>query len=662
MILKKSWFSYVFWGMLTILGTITVLITSTSVVEILKFDSNIAMTGAISGSMILIILFLSMCSSFFSKLRAPSTGTLSSFMEYVFLALICIVSFMARFIYLTFCKGMINGDITFYRSCVTCDFATLFDISPVSYMYGRVLSMFTQIIGDHMVIAMYIDIVLQLAIMLMLFCAVKMLIGKIPAFFAILFYAFFPFNIIDITRVNAETLLAFFFILSVLLIIYSVYMGYEGRLEGTIGIITIVMAGLFSGGTAYLDKSGISLIIFAILVFLIYNNKEQKEQLSSKSVQLFLFFIGAVLGFFVTVMLCIKGSGYGFSEALIKYVFSYTNIKLNILISTPAYGDPYAAVVVIFALVWIFRLFRMDRDLGTPFIVLPFFVAVVSLLGISNQSLISLTTMLWLILASIGLFSLGKHSLELYEKAKLEKEEAERIKKENLEKAKKELEEKKAQLEEKNKAKLAKTEPKHEVQVSVPAQEKVDVKELEATLDFLKSDNDNAENNESSIVKIDTSAIPKPIEQVSLATNTNKTKADEGVDKMTPVSETQKPLPVSSSIPPNQKFGRRMDYKTAVVSKRGHLDLNSNGAPAPKVMSVGTATPLPVNVKKIDEVQVIDTVKVGESKKTSAPIHNPLPTPKKVTNREFEFDIEVTEKDMHFDIVDLTGMDFFDIN
>lgn len=43
-------------------------------------------------------------------------------------------------------------------------------------------------------------------------------------------------------------------------------------------------------------------------------------------------------------------------------------------------------------------------------------------------------------------------------------------------------------------------------------------------------------------------------------------------------------------------------------------------------------------------------------------IPNPLPTPKKHVPREMEFDLIPEEKDMHFDIVDMTGKDFFDIN
>lgn len=65
--------------------------------------------------------------------------------------------------------------------------------------------------------------------------------------------------------------------------------------------------------------------------------------------------------------------------------------------------------------------------------------------------------------------------------------------------------------------------------------------------------------------------------------------------------------------------------------------------------------------KTITDNTTLEQQKVNASEKVEA-IPNPLPTPKKHIPREMEFDLIPEEKDMHFDIVDLTGKDFFDIN
>ncbi len=46
----------------------------------------------------------------------------------------------------------------------------------------------------------------------------------------------------------------------------------------------------------------------------------------------------------------------------------------------------------------------------------------------------------------------------------------------------------------------------------------------------------------------------------------------------------------------------------------------------------------------------------------TAMIKNPLPTPKKHIPKEMDFDYQPISSQMHFDIVDMTGIDFFDIN
>ena len=63
----------------------------------------------------------------------------------------------------------------------------------------------------------------------------------------------------------------------------------------------------------------------------------------------------------------------------------------------------------------------------------------------------------------------------------------------------------------------------------------------------------------------------------------------------------------------------------------------------------------PVQKKRIAEEKGL---KAGDT----GMIPNPLPTPKKHIPKEMDFDIQPPASQMHFDIVDMTGMDFFDIN
>lgn len=67
------------------------------------------------------------------------------------------------------------------------------------------------------------------------------------------------------------------------------------------------------------------------------------------------------------------------------------------------------------------------------------------------------------------------------------------------------------------------------------------------------------------------------------------------------------------------------------------------------------AGPVPVNPAPEKEA---DKAKAHPAE----PIKNPLPVPKKHIARDMDFDLEVAPADMHFDVVDMSGIDYFDIN
>ncbi len=172
--------------------------------------------------------------------------------------------------------------------------------------------------------------------------------------------------------------------------------------------------------------------------------------------------------------------------------------------------------------------------------------------------------------------------------------------------------------------------------------------------------------------------------------------------------EVKQEQPPVKRMNPALKYGRRMDYKTAKVSEKPSRfqtrPLTSpnnvqNTAPTPTMpdqnisapssdrgqsVSVPSSNsgqnisaPLPDSGQNVSQISsngdqnTLDEPKsaleleleaIEAAKAASQPIHNPLPTPKKRVPKEMEFDIEPSEYEMHFDLVELNGRDFFDIN
>lgn len=163
--------------------------------------------------------------------------------------------------------------------------------------------------------------------------------------------------------------------------------------------------------------------------------------------------------------------------------------------------------------------------------------------------------------------------------------------------------------------------------------------------------------------------------------------------------EVKPAQPPVQQINPALKYGRRMDYKTAKVSEKPSRFQNRpltspnnarnaaspSTAPAQNVSTPSSNSGQNVSVPSSNSGQNVSQIPsngdqnqntsdepksaleleleaIEAAKAASQPIHNPLPTPKKRVPKEMEFDIEPSEYEMHFDLVELNGRDYFDIN
>lgn len=166
-----------------------------------------------------------------------------------------------------------------------------------------------------------------------------------------------------------------------------------------------------------------------------------------------------------------------------------------------------------------------------------------------------------------------------------------------------------------------------------------------------------------------------------------------------PAPEVKPAQPPVQQINPALKYGRRMDYKTAKVSEKPSRFQNRplsspnnvrnaaspSTAPAQNVSTPSSNSGQNVSVPSSNSGQNVSQIPsngdqnqntsdepksaleleleaIEAAKAASQPIHNPLPTPKKRVPKEMEFDIEPSEYEMHFDLVELNGRDYFDIN
>ncbi len=127
------------------------------------------------------------------------------------------------------------------------------------------------------------------------------------------------------------------------------------------------------------------------------------------------------------------------------------------------------------------------------------------------------------------------------------------------------------------------------------------------------------------------------------------------------------PKPVNPQPAPPKPAGPQPALKLAMTveeaKKQGLIAPGTYGKPEDNEAALkgdtkeipNIAGPVPVNPAPEKEA---DKAKAHPAE----PIKNPLPVPKKHIAREMDFDLEVAPADMHFDVVDMSGIDYFDIN
>ncbi|MBR3307381.1 MAG: hypothetical protein IKI75_09035 [Lachnospiraceae bacterium] len=141
-----------------------------------------------------------------------------------------------------------------------------------------------------------------------------------------------------------------------------------------------------------------------------------------------------------------------------------------------------------------------------------------------------------------------------------------------------------------------------------------------------------------------------------------------------PVQQGVKPQPIVQAAPekaPDPQSlsrSRQMAYKTAVVKGPGEAaEAPMPAIPGQPEAEIPAAADAPQEAAAAGEQAKEAPAEEGreaaaeEKEEKPAEIKNPLPTPKKHVPKEMDFDLVPETKDMHFDVVDMNNIDFYDL-
>ena len=814
MILKKSKLTYICWIFFIILGFGSLYVASNKnsfLLSGLPVDAFVA--GITLFALLLVVAeILTVCSKFVAKFSKGKELEAGSFIETIIIFFVLVASFMSRFIYITSINGVPTKGNDFVDSVMQGGGASV-GFSFIQHIYACLINAFSGVLSTPAVGAMYINVVFQLMIIILLYFGIRKMMGLVPAVVSILFMAFLPSNIMMVGHIDSDFLYALLVLVSLFTMIIAKWGVINDKMPHGFRLFLFVLSGFVTSLCILSDKALLGIVIFAIALFVAYKKDSPLSNGESKG-EILLFVIGLIVGSIIFLNVFDSYYGLGMFGYINRYFNDFSNISINTNLVIPGINDPFVLISMVLAIVWTFRIFKIDRDHGSIIVFVPFVIALFSFLSLTKDDYAVTYVMLWSVLGAMGFVSIGKNSLAYIEEERAAKQKAEQQRHEQLEAAKKELEEKKAKLAEINKKKKEK-----EINIGTTAMtDTQNLKELEASLDFLKKDNnsetqndvseevdttdshsvenvgatettDTIDANDSAVEVSESSVATEDSQEVNNNVVLPEKKDEKKLDlKAAPIPKEEKPRYVSMSSP-SSKFARRMDYRTAIV-KANHVEEES--APEEKKVpeasnesvvkavetpvekaaesteaitdnaeSVANGTSskstendavseavrvaisdnndveatnndnaekqdsepdlLSVNIieshdivieeeqdenvvfesiaeEKVIDENVLDLTKLEKHELTNEPapapevnpvsaqepvlrsvaqqkppimgketepvnkIHNPLPTPKKHTSRELDYDVEPLPADLHFDIVDLTGIDFFDIN
>ena len=317
MILKKSKLTYCFWALYLILFGV-ILWTASVGVSKEYFESQSTNTSIIIVACCVgFSVFLALMARYLDFQKNEKTFVdMSIFTETSLVIILTLFAFMLRFIYISLSGVLYEDTNNIFWHTVINDYEYNFRMGPAYFYYSKILLVFTELFGSDPIVSIYLEAFCQLVLNLIIYYSVRMMMGRTPAFMSAILYGFLPWNVIKLGVNSEDTFVAFCIMLSFMLIVYCAHELSMNNLKGSNGFMALLLSGLFSGFTSFIDRTGFVLIVFAFLCFLLnksrvaytfaLNDSTEKKRINLSSnigVQMLILGIGFVGAFVASIFL-----------------------------------------------------------------------------------------------------------------------------------------------------------------------------------------------------------------------------------------------------------------------------------------------------------------------------------------------------------------------
>ena len=401
---KKSWFTWGVWAIYSIMLCSFFAIYINAQCNVLQFGKYATILAVCLAGVSILGIYRLLCLVYEKwghtlwKVSNRSKGLLEAFAVMSLFAGAILVRINHYVHYFTGCYGTTD----FYVMATVKEGNSLPTVSHgASYLYTGMLSTLFSLFGNKQTVAIVMQIILQLAGILLFYFAVKNLAGRMEAVISMAVLVFFPAMVKYSFTLMPENL--YFCLFSGMLFLIALYKKFEEKRERKTGVSVILLAliGIGIGYMSYLDVIGILLLVGACFVIL------AKKRKSGRNIT----YISVVSGASVVTLLAMFFAEAFFENATVFGAFFawwnlyFTKFAWNYMIAGPDVTLVCNLLICAGAAWCIFSFLRKKEDKGCFYMLSLVVLSLMVSFGSQNMSYQLLITAFWSVLAALGITS-----------------------------------------------------------------------------------------------------------------------------------------------------------------------------------------------------------------------------------------------------------------
>lgn len=412
--LTKTWFSYIIWGLFSVIFFADIGISAIEIYqkkETVDFLIPVVCMYAYAfvGILLLIGIYKLFEKFILSRLVVEEGTGMKAWQEGFLFALILIVAIAIRAIAVIASGGELIGTTAFFDYAISSDGKAVLDTyNNGAFIFGGILKFLLGFLGHKAMAAMAVQATIQSITLIVLYFAVKKGLGRIPAFIAFGMASFLPGSFMGVKTCTPDALYVLLFVIYMLFLILlcdanraqKIHMGGQGAFY--------IMLGLFSAFLAYYDVIGFVCILITIVAFAQSKNEDAWMTIQKPWLQILLYLIAFIPAFLFSLWF-VPANGLEAGPAGIVCYFTdlIHNFGLDLMILSPHKGYWDTLALYIMSGLWFIGFLRDKNDKAFPFALTVVMTTLITFLGVEAYEYGNLVSLAWILLATIGITSMS---------------------------------------------------------------------------------------------------------------------------------------------------------------------------------------------------------------------------------------------------------------